>query len=284
MRILLRRSRGLGSALLGTIATVVAGLPAGVADAADVARGGDTARCCRVVELRQYALHPQRFDIFATLFERAFIEPQEAAGITVIGQFRNLDDPERFVWLRGFHDMASRASALKTFYDSALWKSLRDEANANFTDTDNVLLLQPSAHDAGFALHGKRRAAHAEQTGAAHVFVATVWSLDAAAAPDFARWFDTSVRPLLARAGVTVVASFETDPTPNNFPRLPIREGEHVFMWIARFADREQADAALERATGSAAWQKAVAGELAKRLKGQPQVLRLEPTARSLLR
>jgi len=55
-------------------------------------------------------------------------------------------------------------------------------------------------------------------------------------------------------------------------------------MWIARFADRAQADAALSRATGSAARQKAVAAELASRLKGQPRVLRLEPTARSLLR
>jgi hypothetical protein len=284
MRILPRRSRASRGALLGTLAVVTGALSASAADAADVAHGGDTARCCRVVELRQYALHPQRFDTFATLFEREFIEPQEAAGITVIGQFRNLDDPDRFVWLRGFRDMPSRATALATFYDSTLWKSLRDEANASFTDTDNVLLLQPSAQDAGFAMAGKQRAALGAPVGAAHVFVATVWSLDAAAAADFPRWFDASVRPLLARAGVSLIASFETDPTPNNFPRLPVREGEHVFVWIARFGDRVQADAALERATGSAAWHKAVAPELTKRLKGPPQVLHLAPTARSLLR
>ncbi|HEY2397291.1 MAG TPA: NIPSNAP family protein [Rudaea sp.] len=284
MKTIHRRSRAWRSTLLGTLAAVTGALSTTAADAADVARGGDAARCCRVVELRQYALHPQRFDTFATLFEREFIEPQEAAGITVIGQFRNLDDPDRFVWLRGFRDMPSRATALQTFYGSTLWKSLRDEANANFTDTDNVLLLRPSAQDTGFDLRRMQRTALGAPAGAAHVFVAAVWSLDAAAAPDFPRWFDTSARPLLARAGVSVLASFETEPTPNNFPRLPVREGEHVFVWIARFGDRAQADAALERATGSAAWRKAVAPELTKRLKGQTQALHLVPTARSLLR
>ena len=284
MRILHGRSRALHNALLGTIATVAGGLFATAADALDVARAGDTTRCCRVVELRQYALHPQRFDTFATLFEREFIEPQEAAGITVIGQFRNLDNPDRFVWLRGFRDMASRAAGLEAFYGGALWKSLRDEANASFTDTDNVLLLRPSGADAQFDLGGKQRAAPGAPSGTAHFFVATIWTLDAAAAPAFPRWFDASVRPLLARAGVSVIASFETDPTPNNFPRLPVREGEQVFVWIALFADRVQAEASLDRATGSEAWHKAVTPELAKRVQGQPQVLHLAPTARSLLR
>jgi len=284
MRVQQRRSRGLRHALFGAISTMAGGLFATAAATAGVADGGDAARCCRVVELRQYALRPQRFDVFSDLFEREFIEPQEAVGITVIGQFRNLDDPERFVWLRGFPDMTSRAVALEAFYGGALWKSLRDEANANFTDTDDVLLLRPTAADARFDLGGMQRTAIGAVPGATGIFVATVWSLDAAAAPDFPRWFDASVRPLLARAGVSVIASFETDPTPNNFRRLPVREGEHVFVWIARFADRTQADAALDRATGSAAWQMAVAPELVKRLLGQPQVLRLEPTARSLLR
>ncbi len=183
MRILHGRSRALHNALLGTIATVAGGLFATAADALDVARAGDTTRCCRVVELRQYALHPQRFDKFTTLFEREFIEPQEAAGITVIGQFRNLDNPDRFVWLRGFRDMASRAAGLEAFYGGALWKSLRDEANASFTDTDNVLLLRPSGADAQFDLGGKQRAASVHRPARRISSLPTIWTLDAAAAP-----------------------------------------------------------------------------------------------------
>src|SRR5213596_2430523 len=65
--------------------------------------------CCPVVELRQYALHPGKRDVLIDLFDREFIEPQETLGMNILGQLRDLDDPDRFVWLRGFRDMASRA-------------------------------------------------------------------------------------------------------------------------------------------------------------------------------
>src|SRR5437773_842113 len=72
--------------------------------------------CCPIVELRQYTLHPGKRDVLIDLFDREFVESQEALGMKVIGQFRDLDDPDRFVWLRGFRDMASRAKALQDFY------------------------------------------------------------------------------------------------------------------------------------------------------------------------
>src|SRR5882724_4235763 len=72
--------------------------------------------CCLIVELRQYTLHPGKRDVLIDLFDREFVESQEALGMKVIGQFRNLDNPNRFVWLRGFQDMPSRAQALKDFY------------------------------------------------------------------------------------------------------------------------------------------------------------------------
>ncbi len=71
--------------------------------------------CCPIVELRQYTLHPGKRDVLIALFDREFVESQEALGMKVIGQFRDLDNPNRFVWLRGFRDMPSRAQALKTF-------------------------------------------------------------------------------------------------------------------------------------------------------------------------
>ena len=69
-----------------------------------------------VIELRQYTLHPGKRDVLIVLFERNFIEPQEAAGARILGQFRDEDDANRFVWLRGFRDMPSRAEALQSFY------------------------------------------------------------------------------------------------------------------------------------------------------------------------
>lgn len=72
---------------------------------------------CQLVELRQYTLHPGERDSLIELFDREFVEPQEAAGMAVMGQFRDLDAPDRFVWLRGFADMDGRARSLAAFYD-----------------------------------------------------------------------------------------------------------------------------------------------------------------------
>ena len=70
---------------------------------------------CAIVELRQYTLHPGQRDTLIELFEREFIETQEAAGMRVLGQFRDLDDGLRFVWLRGFDSMESRRASLEAF-------------------------------------------------------------------------------------------------------------------------------------------------------------------------
>jgi hypothetical protein len=69
-----------------------------------------------VLELRQYTLRGGRRDALIELFESNFIEPQNAVGANVIGTFRDLDDPDRFVWIRGFASMADREAALEAFY------------------------------------------------------------------------------------------------------------------------------------------------------------------------
>jgi len=61
-----------------------------------------------VVELRQYTLHRGQRDVLVDLFDREFVETQEAFGIRVLAQFRDLDDPDRFVWVRAFPDMEAR--------------------------------------------------------------------------------------------------------------------------------------------------------------------------------
>src|SRR5260370_4034349 len=70
-----------------------------------------------VVELRQYTLHEGTRERLIDLFENEFIESQEALGIRVIGPFRDLEDHNRFVWLRGFPDMDERSGMLAAFYD-----------------------------------------------------------------------------------------------------------------------------------------------------------------------
>jgi hypothetical protein len=95
-----------------------------------------------VIELRQYTLHPGRRDELIDLFVEELIEPQEAVGMTILGVFRDLDDPDRFVWMRGFPDMAGRAEALDAFYNGPVWAKHSARANDTMLDTSDARLLR----------------------------------------------------------------------------------------------------------------------------------------------
>src|ERR1700722_15845065 len=113
---------------------------------------------CAIVELRQYTLHPGRRATLVALFEREFLEPQEALGMTIAGEFAAIDQPHRFVWLRGFSDMTARRAGLEAFYGGPVWKAHRDAANATMIASDDVLLLHPARPGAGFAMLPERDA------------------------------------------------------------------------------------------------------------------------------
>lgn len=234
-----------------------------------------------VVELRQYTLHTGRRDALIDLFEREFLESQEATGMHVLGQFRDLDAPERFVWLRGFDDMALRRAALESFYGGPAWQAHRDAANATMIDSDDVLLLRPAAPASGFALDDALPAAHDARD--AGLIVATVYAFDAPIDLDFLHFFAADLHPAFAAAGGRAIASFATEYATNTFPRLPVREGEHAFAWFARFADVAAHARYREALVAQPGW-RALAVALARRLQGPPQVLRLAPTPRSRLR
>ena len=113
-------------------------------------------RCCAVLELRQYTLKPGRRDALIDIFDRHFIESQEALGMSVVGQFRDRRRPDRFVWLRGFSDMESRRNALAAFYDGPIWGAHKAKANDTMLDSDNVLLLKPARPDLAFRMNVAR--------------------------------------------------------------------------------------------------------------------------------
>lgn len=236
---------------------------------------------CAVVELRQYTLKPERRDELIVLFDRQFVETQEACGMRLIGQFRDLDDPDRFVWLRGFPGMPARARALAAFYGGPVWQAHREAANATMIDSDDVLLLRPAHAGSGFANDDTLRPPPAATGIASDIFVATVYAFDAPVGKDFIAFFDAHVAVAAREAGAGIVASLVTEAAANDFPRLPVREGEHVFVWLARFDDLEahrNYEAVLEQ---SPRWQE-IAAMLRQRVRNV-QRLRLSPTARSRL-
>ncbi|MET0225806.1 MAG: NIPSNAP family protein [Dokdonella sp.] len=164
---------------------------------------------CGVVELRQYTLHAGRRDELIALFEREFVASQEACGMRLLGLFRDLDDPQRFVWLRGFSDMPARAAALAAFYGGPVWQAHRSAANATMVDSDDVLLLRPARPDAGFAQEGDCAAAPAHA-----LVIAMVWQLPVRVGADFLPWFERRTLPVLRGDGARLLASFVSEPPP----------------------------------------------------------------------
>lgn len=218
-----------------------------------------------IIELRQYTLHPGQREALIELFERELITPQQDAGMTLLGQFRDLDDADRFVWLRGFTDMQQRAQALGDFYGGPVWKRHRDAANATMIDSDNVLLLKPA-----------RPGAITPRTG---LHVITTWQLAEAADNELLALFDETVMPLWRDAGGDCLATLVTEPGPNTFPRLPVREGENVIVTWTRFDDGTAHTRFQATPAQSTAWLKQAFPQLQRRLASPPQVLRLVPTA-----
>lgn len=231
-----------------------------------------------VADLRQYTLVPGQRDTLIDLFDRYFVDGQEAVGIHVIGQFRDLDDQDRFVWLRGFDSVPDRAATLQCFYNGPVWRAHRDRANATMIDTGNALLLAPLEHDApGPACDVGRVDAPAASVVA--ITVAHLAGPVAGADRDLAR----SACHSLAAAGAEVVAAYATHPAENNFPVLPLRD-EHVLVWITRFADDAGYAEHRNVLAESPAWRDTLR-RLAIRSDRLPmQQLRLRPTDRSRLR
>jgi NIPSNAP len=239
--------------------------------------------CCPNVEVRQYTLHPGKRDLLIELFDREFIESQEALGIKVIGQFRDLGNPNRFVWLRGFRDMPSRAQALKDFYGGPVWKAHRESANTTMIDSDNVLLLHPATPTSGFSFGNKERPRVGASEARSELIVATIYYFDAPVDAGFVEFFEKTVKPAVIGSGAPVLAYFVTEHSENTFPALPVREGENVFVWFARFNDLTAYERHIAALAQSPPWRDEISKELARRLKREPEILKLSPTTRSLL-
>jgi hypothetical protein len=152
----------------------------------------------------------------------------------ILGTFRDLDDPDpdQFVWLRGFADLAGRAPALQAFYTGPVWREHSAAANETMGDVDNVLLLRPA--DCGPLLEvdvARRPPVGAPERDGV---------LTVAICPG-----DGDVDAVEAALGESILARFVTEPAENEFPALPVREDVDVVVWLA--AGEHELPAGVER-------------------------------------
>jgi hypothetical protein len=147
-------------------------------------------------------------------------------------------------------------------------------------DSDNVLLLHVARPDSGLDSGNRPRPAKGASEVPRRLVVANIYSFAGPVGAEFLDFFDRRVKPELQKAGATVRGSYLSETSPNNFPRLPIREKENVFVWFASFADQSEYEQSLARLARSAPW-RMIDRALKTMMKGEPEVLRLQPTSRS---
>ena len=206
-------------------------------------------------------------DRFVRLFDGELAEPQRAVGAHVFGLYSDLNDPDRIVWLRGFHDIRARKEALEGFYFGPTWAAHRTSANDAIVDSDNALLLKRLAHLENPA---QRSLWDAPIVRAEMIYLGSVDP------SRFETVFGEVVVPRIEQAGATVAAAFATLEEPNDFPRLPVRE-ERVFVWFAGFEDTAAERRFTERLSAQSGWRDGMRDEFLPAFARKPEVVLLQP-------
>jgi hypothetical protein len=231
-----------------------------------------------VVELRRYVTTEGAAEEFATYFDAYFPETFQQLGAIVFGQFLERGRDDGFAWLRGFADVDARATVNPAFYDGPLWKERAKTMNDRLVASENVLPLRPVDPQHGIPLlpvvDPVREAAGARGVVVAQILAVEPGGGDALcerAEPSFAGYREMGIQP----AGLLV-----TLDVPNNFPRLPMRSDGPLVVWLGVAESDEMVRTHFEPAAQRAADDLVATGLL----RGEPELLVLDPTPRSRLR
>ncbi|WP_034850606.1 NIPSNAP family protein [Sinorhizobium sojae] len=234
-----------------------------------------------VYELRRYRLRPGGREALIALFDSEFVEPQEELGMRIEGEFRDLDDPDAFVWVRSFKDMESRTEALSSFYSGPIWKKYGPAANETMLNSDNVLLLR-SAGDVRPFSHNLQRKQEMTRPQPDGLILVNICSLAPGTEDEFTKFFSENALPILLDAGARIEAVFVTERSVNGFPRLPVREGETVFVWFECHKDVESAARHQEQLLQHVGWSDEVYPRMDGHCWRRIEATCLTPTSRSL--
>ena len=182
------------------------------------------------------------------------------------------------MWLRAFESMDTRRDALQAFYTSPAWHEHRAAANATLADSDNVLLLRSARPGSGFDLGGLTRPAGSGSASDAPTVVAVcVLMLREPAGDALVTAFEESVLPEI-QPHARRIAYLVTEERTDDFPALPVRDGEHAFVVAGVCASAESLTL----------WRRVFAPEqLPSALRAHTianETLRLAPARRSLYR
>jgi hypothetical protein len=232
----------------------------------------------QVVEFRRYVTSDGELTHFVKYFDAYFPEAFEQLGAMVFGQFTERGHPNRFTWLRGFHDINARPIVNAAFYYGPLWKEHRVKVNAILPDSDNVMLLRPLHADEGVSVLPAVDPV-TEERGAHGVVVAQIFAVKKGQEEAFAKQAEAAFAAYRID-GVHPAGVLVSLDVPNNFPQLPIRTDGPFLVWLGVVRDSATLEKQLAPRLAAAEQSLAASGLL----RGTPERVVMDPTPRSRLR
>jgi hypothetical protein len=97
-----------------------------------------------IVEVRSYRIIPGRRDEFIRLFESRAVPALRAHGMKVLGPMIDVENPNKFVWLRSFPSLAERDRMKKAFYEGDYWKNELEALAMPMLESYDVILCETS--------------------------------------------------------------------------------------------------------------------------------------------
>jgi hypothetical protein len=97
-----------------------------------------------IVEVRSYRIKPGRRDEFIKFFETRAVPALREHGMKVLGPLLDVENPNKFVWLRAFPSLEERDRLKEEFYGGELWKRELESIAMPMLDSYDVILCETS--------------------------------------------------------------------------------------------------------------------------------------------
>lgn len=98
-----------------------------------------------IVEVRSYRIKPGRRKEFVELFVTRAVPALQSHGMRILGPLLDLENPNKFVWLRGFPSLEERDEMKNAFYESDLWRNELEAIAMPMLESYDVILCETSS-------------------------------------------------------------------------------------------------------------------------------------------
>ena len=98
-----------------------------------------------IVEVRAYRIKPGHRDEFIKMFETRAVPALRSHGMKILGPLLDVENPNKFVFLRSFPSLDERDRMKNEFYGGELWKNELEAIAMPLIDSYDVILCETSS-------------------------------------------------------------------------------------------------------------------------------------------